>query len=357
MSANGSHPNDDPNWNLTRHPDDETLSAYLDRALAAPVRASVAQHLVDCAECRRALAELRAVVALLGDLPAPAPARSFALTPAMVAARRPRILRFLPHLRALTAVAAVLLLLSFTPDLLSRAGFGAAGPAALAPAASEAAPVAMSQAPAADQATAAAAAPAPPPQATPSPPAKRSGVGEAAPAAAPAAAPSAPATAPAARSVLPATPAARQAEAPKPTAEPTKPASEPAPGAAAAAKPAAAQVTRATPPAATPPPTATPVPTPSGPAAAAPTTATMAPDVAAFQVAESPPAEAPAAGSHPGEQDRPAADAAAGWPAATPGALTAGWRWWRALQAALALAVVALLLIVLLAPRLARPGR
>ena len=57
----------------------------------------------------------------------------------MIAARQPRIIRLLPHLRTLTAVAAVLLLVSFTPDLLARTGaLGAGGSPAAAPAAAPA---------------------------------------------------------------------------------------------------------------------------------------------------------------------------------------------------------------------------
>lgn len=337
MSANGSHPNDDPNWQLTHHLDDETLSAYLDHALAAPVRSSVAAHLAGCAACRRTLAELRAVVTLLGDLPAPAPPRSFALTPAMAAARQPRIIRLLPHLRALTAVAAVVLLISFTPDLLSRAGSSAAGPTLLAPMDVNRSPATDAQAPAASgasQPTTAATPPQPPPPA---------GRGEAA------TVPPAPA---AAQRVPTTAPAARRAETPAPAAKPVAPAAAPKPAADQIA-PAAAQAVPAT---MLPLPTPTLAPTPTAPAT---TTAVVTPGagVAAPRTAESPPPAALTVAPRLAAPSRPAAGAEGSEPAAEAGALAGGWGWWRALQVALALAVFTLLLIILLAPRLTRSSR
>ena len=143
MATNGANPHDDQHWNLTRHPDEETLSAHLDHRLDQAVRRNVAAHLVECVECRGRLSELRAVVNLLGQLPEVAPRRSFAVTPAMLEARQPRLIQWLPRLRALTAVAATLLVLTFAGDLATRTtpapAVDTAAPAA-APAAREAKP-------------------------------------------------------------------------------------------------------------------------------------------------------------------------------------------------------------------------
>lgn len=70
------------------HPDAELLGAYRDRdgAVAAATLAAVDAHLASCAECRDALRELEATIALLGALPQVAPRRSFILTPELIAA-------------------------------------------------------------------------------------------------------------------------------------------------------------------------------------------------------------------------------------------------------------------------------
>src|SRR5215210_3212497 len=85
-----------------QHPDFDTLGTYLDGALPAPDRAVVAAHITACVDCRRELAELRATVSLLHDLPQYEPRRAFRVTPGT--ARRPvvapggRIARLLPGL-------------------------------------------------------------------------------------------------------------------------------------------------------------------------------------------------------------------------------------------------------------------
>ena len=64
---------------LQRHIANERLSAYVDGQLAARERQRVERHLRGCVACRRDLAELRAVVAMLRRAPARPLPRSFAL--------------------------------------------------------------------------------------------------------------------------------------------------------------------------------------------------------------------------------------------------------------------------------------
>jgi hypothetical protein len=320
MSGNGTHPRDQPNWNTDRHLDDETLSAYLDGRLDPAVQANVAAHLVDCTRCRRAQAELRATVRLLRSLPEPAAPRSFALTPTMLEARRPRVIRFMPHLRALTALAAMLLIFSVAGDLVSQSGvmnMATMQREAGAPAAGEAAP---------------------------QPAAKVASAPEPTPVATPAAAP------------------ARAAKAE--VAEATKPAAAPPAEATAATKPAAAAATAATPAPTSAPATAQD----SGTGAATPSTAAaavqQAPTATPASTAEAftaPAATAAATTSAAAAQRAPTEEAAdlqkqqestalAAAETQTPG----GWGGWRLLQIGFGLLTLALLATLLLAPRLTR---
>jgi hypothetical protein len=113
------------------HPSDDELSAYLNRDSAdLAVRRRLEAHLDSCAECRERLAELGAVVRLLHGLESPVPKRSFRLDPSMVSAPPrpepeplridPWIVRVQPALRRLTAIAAVLLVLLVTADVLTH---------------------------------------------------------------------------------------------------------------------------------------------------------------------------------------------------------------------------------------------
>lgn len=68
------------------HPDLELLGAYRDRDGTVDTLAAVDAHLAGCAECRDALRQLEATIALLGTLPQVAPRRSFILTPELIAA-------------------------------------------------------------------------------------------------------------------------------------------------------------------------------------------------------------------------------------------------------------------------------
>ncbi len=61
------------------HLTNEQLSAYLDRQITPQEQASFDAHLASCAQCRDALAELRATVLLLRAMPRPEAPRSFTL--------------------------------------------------------------------------------------------------------------------------------------------------------------------------------------------------------------------------------------------------------------------------------------
>jgi hypothetical protein len=112
------------------HPSDDELSAYLNRDNAdLAARQRLEAHLENCAECRDRLAELRTVVRLLRGFEHPVPKRSFRLDPSMVPAPLPLpeplridpwIVRVQPALRRLTAIAAVLLVLLVTADILTH---------------------------------------------------------------------------------------------------------------------------------------------------------------------------------------------------------------------------------------------
>lgn len=63
------------------HLNTEHLSAYIDQQLSPQEQASFHAHLQTCQQCQRALADLRATVALLRAMPEPALPRSFILSP------------------------------------------------------------------------------------------------------------------------------------------------------------------------------------------------------------------------------------------------------------------------------------
>ena len=73
---------------MTCHDARESLSAFLDEALAPEERQRVAQHLEGCPECRRELARLEQTMALLHRVePVRAP---LGFVDAVTAAARPR---------------------------------------------------------------------------------------------------------------------------------------------------------------------------------------------------------------------------------------------------------------------------
>ncbi|HVX31308.1 MAG TPA: zf-HC2 domain-containing protein [Nitrolancea sp.] len=112
------------------HPSDDELSAYLNRDVAdLAARQRLEAHLETCAACRERLGELHTVVRLLGELENPVPKRSFRLDPSQIPAVRPApepvridpwIVRIQPSLRRLTAIAAVLLVVLVTADVLTH---------------------------------------------------------------------------------------------------------------------------------------------------------------------------------------------------------------------------------------------
>lgn len=114
------------------HPSDDELSAYLNRDMAdLAARQRLEAHLETCADCRERLAELRAVVQLLRGFQHPVPKRSFRLDSSMVSVPLPSpelepvridpwIVRVQPALRRLTAIAAVLLVVLVTADVLTH---------------------------------------------------------------------------------------------------------------------------------------------------------------------------------------------------------------------------------------------
>lgn len=96
----------------------EDLTAFVDGRPEAP---SFASHIEGCEVCRRDVAELRAVKAMLSAMPEVQPRRSFALTPAMAgqAEQKPRPLpRRQPYsLGYLPALAMTVLVLLFAVDI------------------------------------------------------------------------------------------------------------------------------------------------------------------------------------------------------------------------------------------------
>jgi len=124
--------NQDAGITGSAHPSDDELSAYLNRDLAdLAARQRLEAHLESCAGCRERLAELRTVVRLLRGMESQVPKRSFRLDPSMVSAPLPEpvpeplridpwIVRVQPALRRLTAIAAVLLVVLVTADVLTH---------------------------------------------------------------------------------------------------------------------------------------------------------------------------------------------------------------------------------------------
>jgi hypothetical protein len=105
----------------------ELLSAYLDNQLGGVERAALERSLAADAALRAELEELRTVRQLLRALPAPTPPRSFTLSSAQA---RPRALPLFGWLRASSALAALLLMLTFLPGLLGGAFGRSSAPSA-----------------------------------------------------------------------------------------------------------------------------------------------------------------------------------------------------------------------------------
>lgn len=110
------------------HLNDEVLHTYLDRTdagLSATARGFADAHLASCADCRAALDDLLATVAILRAVPETPLRRSFILTPeAAAASGGPRLPRQLPRwvwpTRWATALAAVIFATAIGLDFGSR---------------------------------------------------------------------------------------------------------------------------------------------------------------------------------------------------------------------------------------------
>jgi hypothetical protein len=108
------------------------LSTYLDGRASDTERALVESHLAACADCTRNLATLRATVAAVREMPKVRAPRSFALPRSL--ARPSQTAPWLyPLLRASTAVAAFLFVLTLAGDLFLRSSPTALAPVAPAP--------------------------------------------------------------------------------------------------------------------------------------------------------------------------------------------------------------------------------
>ncbi len=155
----------------------QTLSEYLDGQLSNRERVQIEARLQTSVELRSGLDELKRTRAILRTLPKRRAPRNFILTPAMVPQRRISPPRAFPYLRLASALASVLLVITFLSDLAvhNQASFATSSgsaPAVEAPAAAPqlpanpsapnaypqpnaAAPAAATQAPAATTAPAA----------------------------------------------------------------------------------------------------------------------------------------------------------------------------------------------------------
>jgi anti-sigma factor RsiW len=103
---------------MSPHPT-EQLSAYLDGELPAAERATVEAHLLTCATCTRAVAEMRAIDAASRRLPVDVPEGYFEALPGRVRGRlQPR--RAVPPRRALWAVAAAAVLAAVVSPFVLR---------------------------------------------------------------------------------------------------------------------------------------------------------------------------------------------------------------------------------------------
>ncbi len=121
----------------------DQLSAYLDYELPDAERTRVRDHLRRCPACENELATLKATKQLMTEVPLKSLPRSFILTPDMVGRamsgpverRRSFGWSLAGRLRTATALAAVLLVLVLSGDLLIHTGFGAPSAAVVLPSA------------------------------------------------------------------------------------------------------------------------------------------------------------------------------------------------------------------------------
>lgn len=97
---------------------EERLSEYVDNRLPPRERATIEQHIADCATCRASLESLRWTIALVRQVPAPALPRSFTLP--VPAPRAPRVSLAFGLAQFGAALATVLLLAVIGVDVLMQ---------------------------------------------------------------------------------------------------------------------------------------------------------------------------------------------------------------------------------------------
>ena len=106
-------------FNIDRHRRwQEKLSAYIDERLDPSERQELTRHLAECSSCQEELESLRAMVALLRQMPQVPIPRSFRLTEAPLPRTLPWSVRYVAPLRYATAAAAVLFLVVALGDVL-----------------------------------------------------------------------------------------------------------------------------------------------------------------------------------------------------------------------------------------------
>ena len=106
------------------------LSTYLDKRASEAERALVERHLESCAVCARNLATLRATVTAAREMPRVRVPHSFALPRSM--AKQPQTATWMyPLLRAATAIAAFLFVLTVAGDVFLRSTVSPSAPRAM----------------------------------------------------------------------------------------------------------------------------------------------------------------------------------------------------------------------------------
>lgn len=112
------------------HLADDILNAWIDGVATPEEQAIVDGHIASCGTCQRRASELRAVKAMLGDLPEVAPRRSFTLTPEQAKKPTPireratpsNIVRLLPIVRTLSVAAMLAVLILGGTLAINRGG-------------------------------------------------------------------------------------------------------------------------------------------------------------------------------------------------------------------------------------------
>jgi predicted anti-sigma-YlaC factor YlaD len=106
---------------------EDLISAYLDQQVTAEEKQFFERHLAACADCRAQLEATRALVAALKAMPAVKAPRSFVLPREMAKQPKRSIFAWYPALRLATVLAAIAFMVLFAGDvLISRSGGGSA---------------------------------------------------------------------------------------------------------------------------------------------------------------------------------------------------------------------------------------